>query len=189
MPQAEIALLTNEIEEDERTPEPEKPEREAAEGAFRMLLELKQQFHIVDAGADLSDYRVLVLADLGNLTSTMSEKMGAFIVGGGAVIATHEAPLNESNDGFALPELGVDYCGLSEWPIAYVHVDGGVPDGIADYDYGIHEQGSAVELRTGTEVLARLSRPYFNRTWREFLSHAQTPRDQATDWPAATQIW
>ncbi|MDQ3809170.1 MAG: beta-galactosidase, partial [Chloroflexota bacterium] len=44
-----------------------------------------------------------------------------------------------------------------------------------------------VRPRAGTEVLSQTVAPYFQRTWRHYSSHHQTPYDRPTGLPAATR--
>jgi len=192
IPQAEIAVmaldpLDSSIAGANSTSE--ETNREVLEGALRILLELKHQFHVVDAGADLDAYKVLVLPDYGPLEDDLADKVRKFVAGGGSVLATHEAAINESGE-MALTELGVEYEGPSPWTTAYLHIDGSVPDdireGIPDYEHVMYLPGTAVRPADGTEVLVRITMPYFNRSWLKFVSHRQTPPDKVTDQPAVT---
>jgi hypothetical protein len=195
VPQAEIAVMAlnpsasiSGVLEGESAVSDE-ADREAMEGAMRMLLELKHQFHIVDAGAELSNYKVLVLPDVGPLENELGDRISEFIRGGGAVLATNDAIVNDSGV-VKLSEFGVEYEGPSPWANAFLHVDESVSadirQGIPDYDHVMYMRGTSVRPVDGTEVLMNITKPYFNRGWLKFVSHRTTPPDGVTDQPAVT---
>ena len=55
-------------------------------------------------------------------------------------------------------------------------------------DHVIYERGVRVRRGPGTQVLARVVEPYFERAWDQFCSHGQTPNQlQASRYPAAVR--
>jgi hypothetical protein len=50
-----------------------------------------------------------------------------------------------------------------------------------------YERGHRVAARPGTEVLADTVNPYFQRHWRHYSSHHQTPYDRPSGLPAVTR--
>jgi hypothetical protein len=49
--------------------------------------------------------------------------------------------------------------------------------------YVMYNPGNIVECEKG-KVIAKIIKPYFNRNWRHFSSHFQTPYEKETDYPA-----
>ena len=56
-----------------------------AEGAIQMFIELGIQCDLVDAGAELSGYRLVVLPDGTQMDAALRTKLDAFVAGGGAL--------------------------------------------------------------------------------------------------------
>jgi hypothetical protein len=51
----------------------------------------------------------------------------------------------------------------------------------------MYETGVRVTASAGAAMLARVVEPYFDRSWRHFSSHFQTPADKLTRYAAAVQ--
>jgi len=78
--------------------------------------------------------------------------------------------------------------GPSDYDIDYFRVKEDISEKLAiDYDYVLYEKGSRVEALEGSEVLSFLVHPYFNRDWKKFCSHRQTPSDRVSDDPFVIQ--
>ena len=181
---ADIGLFTLEEFSGERlTPE--------TIGAVRMLQEGGHQFDIVDSESDFSPYRVLILPDAVLLDGALARKVTAFLEGGGKVIASFESGLAPDLADFALPAWGVRKSGDGAVDgrgqlvrgrhydkgdyVDYVRAEGTLARGLRDTEYVIYMRGLEVEANEGAEVMARMAPAYFDRTWRHFCSHRQTP--------------
>jgi len=79
----------------------------AIKGATRMLEEGAHQFDIVDAAADLTPYRVVILPDAIPVDAAFAAKLDDYLAQGGSLIATFESGLNPDKTAFALDALGV----------------------------------------------------------------------------------
>ena len=87
---------------------------DAVQGAGKMLLELHGQFDLVTPKScpDLGRYDVLVVPDGGLPAPEVTEKLRQFMAGGGKLLASHRALLDETVGKFLLPDaLGIDYLG------------------------------------------------------------------------------
>lgn len=51
----------------------------------------------------------------------------------------------------------------------------------------MYDAGLYVKPAANTEILADIWNPYFNRTYRHFCSHGQTPVEKASGYPAITK--
>ena len=172
-------------------------------GAVRMLQEGGHQFDIVDSESDLSPYRVLILPDAVLLDDALAQKVAEFLDGGGKVIASFESGLTPDLADFALPAWGVRKSGdgavdgrgqlVRGRPydkgdfVDYVRAEGALARGLRDTEYVIYVRGLEVEANEGAEVLARMAPAYFDRTWRHFCSHRQTPCSGEPAGPAAVR--
>ena len=168
---------------------------ESDEGALRLLLEEHQQFQFIDHDADFSRYHVVIAPDVITFDTALVERVRTYLAGGGSLILSHRSGLAEQTDAtgdtFALAEIGVEYTGVCEYAPAYLRLEQRFsragPAPIPAIDYVLYDQGCAVTPLDGTEVLGRIVRPYFNRTWQHFSSHNQTPPDEVTPLAGVTR--
>ncbi len=155
----------------------------SVEGAYRMLTELHHTFDFIDYGADLSRYELLVLPDAVSLSGPIVEKVRSFLRDGGRVIASSRSGLAPEGSRFVLEELGVDFVRDAAFCPRYARIGPEQFPGIPPMDYVFYERGVTVTAREGTEILAPVVNPYFNRTWEHFSSHRQTPPAEVTGEP------
>jgi len=178
-PMAEVAVvLLNE------NPAMELAPTAGAEGAAAMLLELKQQFDVALPASDWSQYRALILPDSGRLDDAQQAKLTSFLAGGGQVIASHRATLDEAGQ-FRCPQLPVVYEGAFPFAPCYARPGEVLGAGLVDpaFDYVLYDGASSVQPLPGAQALGALCTAYFNRTAEHFCSHRQTPVDAVTDKP------
>jgi len=160
---------------------------ESDEGAMRMLLELHQPFDFIDSDVDINKYKLVILPDNVLLGDKLANKLKSYIENGGGVILTDQSGLNPEKTGFAIEDFGVRYIGEAPYAPDYLRLEESFRGDIEPMDYCFYEKGSEVQALEGTEVLARIRVPYFNRTYDRFCSHFQTPPDKLTDSPAITK--
>lgn len=151
--------------------------RDTDEGALRILLETGRTFHFVDSESDFQDYRLLLLPDCIRVGPALAVKLREYLAQGGRLVACGESGLDPAGTSFAVKELGLAASGPSPWMTAYVHLAENSPLAtmIEPIDHVIYERGWAVRAADGTETLASVVSPYFNRDHLHFMSHAQTP--------------
>ncbi len=168
-------------------------------GATRMLQEgvadgARYQFDILDSQSDFGRYRVLILPDKIPVEGALKERLEAYLQNGGALIASFASGMDAAQTHFAL-DLGVTLSGEGardlqgnlvrgrEYP-GNAYVDYLVPraDLRAAFDRGIphtehtmYMRGMQIAAEANAEVLADVVAPYFDRTYRHFCSHRQTP--------------
>ena len=164
---------------------------ESDEGVLRMLLEEHQQFEFCDPDSDWSRYRLVIAPDIIPFDEQLAQRVRQFLAGGGGLILSHRSGLAPDGSRFALPEIGVTYDGPCAFDPAYLRLEVGLlgvgPEPIPEIDHVLYDAGTAVTAAAGTEVLGRLVRPFFNRTWRHFSSHNQTPPDAVTELAGMTR--
>lgn len=160
---------------------------EGDEGSLRALIELHQQFQYVDRLADFSRYRVMVFPDAVVFDPALAEKVRAYLAQGSKVLLTGRSGLTPSGDAFALDEIGLDYVspGLfdPDYVLAGPQVNANIPN-VPLVQYG---GSNRVRPQGGTETLAATIDPYFQRNWRHYCSHGQTPYDKPSGLPAITR--
>lgn len=156
----------------------------SAGGAYHMLVEAHHQFDVVDAEMDWSKYRVLILPDKIRLDETLGARVQAYLAGGGKVIASHLSGMALDRDEFVLPELGVKHLAPARYSPDFVVTGSEISEGILAAEQVMYDRGLEVEAAPGTQVLAKVWHPYFNRTWEHFCSHRHTPVEKESPFPA-----
>jgi hypothetical protein len=157
------------------------------EGFTNMLVELHQQFDVLDLGADLSRYQLVILPDSILPMPSLVEKVRAYVASGGALLVTHKSFLDEKTNTFALPEIGVRVEGPSKFAGEYIlPLKANFPS-VEQDAYYLYQRGLSVTSAPGTETLAVYGHPYFDRSPEHWCSHAQTPFSHATDEPVITR--
>ncbi len=175
---SEIALFTPEEFSAERVPA-------AAAGANKMLQEGAQQFDIIDSAGNFSQYRVLILPDEIPVTGAFAHKLRDYLAAGGSLVASYRSGLD--GDHFALDEFGVEYVGDAPYSPDFVIPSGEIGVGLPQTEHVMYLRGLEIKAREGTEVLADTINPYFNRTYRHFISHKHSPSSGQVGSPAITR--
>ncbi len=158
----------------------------SARGALRLLQEAHYQFDIVDFHMPWERYKLLVLPDKIALDKENLEKVRAFVKSGGKILASHRSGLAPDGSGFVLPELGVRLIGDLEYSPDYVEALGPLASGVRPTQHVMYDRGLKVAIEDG-QALARVWKPYFNRTWEHFTSHAHAPAERPTEDPAVVR--
>ncbi|MGD0387746.1 MAG: alpha-amylase family protein [Tepidisphaeraceae bacterium] len=158
----------------------------ADEGATRLLMQLKMQFDVVDATSDLSGFRLLILPDAVPVNAALARNLGAYVRAGGAVLASGTSGLNPAGTQSLLPMLGIDPHGMSPFTATYVRFGPEIDRDVPNTEHVVYDPGVRVTPRRGTQVVAWVVEPYFQRTWDHFSSHSQTPPDKVSKYAAAT---
>lgn len=147
----------------------------AAMGVVRMLQEGAHQFDVIDTKTDFYGYKLLVLPDVITLTSELMLKLEGYLQKGGALIASHQSGLNAEKNAFALKSLGVEYVGDAPYSPDFIVPKGDIGKDLKATEHVMYLKGLQVKPMEGSEVLADVVRPYFNRTFEHFCSHRHTP--------------
>lgn len=149
-------------------------------GAARILIEGRHQFDFVDLEASLDNYRVLILTD--GLQIKDTAPIENFLTRGGSVIVAGNTLLDEHGAVHPVFQIAVQSTN-GELPFS--------PDFLRtagdQTDYVMYERGLSLQPADGAEVLATISEPYFNRTYKTFCSHAHTPVNEATTKPGVVK--
>ncbi|HHU78732.1 MAG TPA: beta-galactosidase [Clostridiales bacterium] len=178
---AEIGVINPEILPGVRQLHP------AIKGVYRMLSEAHYQFDVLDDQMDFDRYKVIILPDIITLDAGLKEKLEKYISSGGKVILSYKSGMDASESGFVLKETGVTYVSEAEYSPDYCVAGEKVGEGLLDTEYVMYERGHWVEPRPGTEKLASIYNPYFNRSYKHFCSHNQTPVEKDSGYPAITK--
>ena len=144
------------------------------EGATRMLTQLKLQFDVITAQSDVSGYQLLILPDSISVDEALAKKLRTFLERGGSLLCSGTSGLDADLQP-VLPEMGVQTQGASPYQTTYIRFGNAVGMGVPKTDHVMYERGIRMTADAGSEVLARVVEPYFDRNYQHFSSHAQTP--------------
>ena len=165
-------------------------------GAHSMLAEAGHQFDIVDSQADFSAYKALILPDDIPVDAALNDKIKAYLDGGGALIASYESGMDAGKSSFALEALPVTMRG--EGPrdrfgdlargryfergdyAEYIIPTGAIGKGLPPTEHAMYIRGLHVAAADDAETLADITPAVFDRSWRHFCSHRQSPSSGET---------
>lgn len=166
---------------------------ESNQGAMRMLIEMHYQFDVIDGESNFNKYKLIIAPDFVIFNSILAKRVKDYLQQGGKLLLTHKSGLNKEGQNFALSEIGISYIGEARYSPDYIRIRldfaniAGIAQGIEDMDYVMYERGSEVKPLSGTQVLAQVGHPYFNRTYEHFTSHQHAPLARISSFPAITK--
>lgn len=160
-------------------------------GASRVLQEGSWQFDIIDSRQDLSKYKLVILPDEIPVDAVFGQKLEAYLSGGGKILCSFESGLDQSGRKFASEIFGVQR--KSEGPLDlggksvcgedyyandytdYIIPKGPIGAGLPETEHVMYIRGLDAAAAPGADELLACTLSYFDRTYRHFCSHLQTP--------------
>ena len=143
------------------------------EGALRMLNEGHVLFDVIDADADFTAYRLLVLPDRVRLSADLAVKLAVYAAQGGKLLLTGESGLTLEGTAFAL-DIGAKLLGPSPFNPTFVAPRHDLcPDWISD-PFIIMAPSLRIKAEDG-EALGAVHEPWFNRTPHHYNGHINSP--------------
>lgn len=156
-------------------------------GAVRMLCELKQQFDVVGLSSDWSKYEVLIFPDDVIFTDEIARRVKRHFDAGKRIVSTGSSGLNPDKTKFAFEkEWGVRYLGENGFAPAYIAVGERFGAGLPGMPLSLYSSGVDLLPLPGTEVDARLVKPYQNRGWDGDYAVVYNPPQEITEIPGLT---
>ena len=153
------------------------------EAIAKLLLDCHFDFDIVYDIDDMMRLDTIIIPDEVQIDKEWSLALEKFIASGKSVLMFGGSCLNETNDDFSF-NLNIDYLGKSEDDIDYLIVTDEIKNDMVTSPILCYE--SAHMVQGDGEVLAHIKRPYFNRTYEHYCSHANTPySEEIANYPAA----
>lgn len=172
-------------------------------GATQILEEGAHQFDILDSKSDFSRYKVMILPDTIPIDAPLAEKLEGYLQSGGSLIATFLSGFSPDGSTVALASLGIrlkdrgletpgaaevlgrsfDRGDYTEYVRATSEIRGDLPD----TELAMYMKGMNVGAEPGAQVLADAVAPYFDRDYRHFCSHRQTPSSGRVDHAAVVR--
>jgi hypothetical protein len=164
---------------------------DAIKGATRILEQGGHQFDVLDSASNFAKYRLLVLPDHIPVSGELAQKLEQYVRTGGSAIASFASGMDEGQTQFTTDLFGVtvvdrgprdldgnlvrgkayerhDYC-------EYIVPKDAIGRGLPQTEHAMYRRGTAVQAGGGSDVLAPIVKSYFDRTYRHFCSHRQTP--------------
>jgi hypothetical protein len=147
------------------------------DGAAQMLLELKRPFDVIDPSAVFETYRLIILPDEIGVDAELARRLNAYVAGGGKLLLSGKSGFGA--DGEMALAAGIRRAGS---PVAfnpsYLHAAAGLDRDMPETPFVVYGTAEAV-VTDGATTLADIIPSYFNRTYRHYSSHQQTPDDPA----------
>jgi hypothetical protein len=144
------------------------------EGTVKMLLETQVNFVIANNLENWSDLEVIIISGGVKLSQVDVDRLREFSEQGGKLLVMGEGVLDRISGTFML-DLGAEYLGQPEYDIDYTIVSEAISDNLGHTPFLNYEPSIRVRPLGGTEVLARIREPYFNRRMNAYSSHRHTP--------------
>jgi len=158
----------------------------ASEGVVRALQELHHQFDILPPGAGLEGYELVIATESLVIDEKLRAALRRHLARGGSLLVSGRAALGADGRP-ALEELGIACEGESPFGTTYFRFERELSAAETGTDHVMYERGLRLRPARGAKVLARVVEPYFDRSWRHFSSHAQTPPDRVSPYAAAVE--
>lgn len=140
------------------------------EGLVKMLLETQNDFDIV-YNDDFERFDTVIFPDYVVLSDEAACKLSQFVQNGGNVVFTGESLVKEGK--FQL-DPGAEYDGSYGYEKDYLVVGEAISTGMVTSPFLCYTGASKVIVTDG-EVLSTVMLPYFNRTYKTYCSHKNTP--------------
>jgi hypothetical protein len=158
------------------------------EGVVRALQQLQHQFDFLDASIDparLSKYDLVILADAVDYSGDLKSKVDAYVKQGGKLLCTGLSGLSADAKHVLCDALPIIAEGISPFLDAYVRItDDALNRDVPRTDHVTYDRGTRVKASSAGTSLARVVDPYFDRSWKHFSSHFQTPPDKESGFDA-----
>ena len=175
----EIGVVTPEV----MSPDTAHRMEDAAAGVYRMLDEKHYQFDFVDFDTDLSQYKVVILPDSIRLTEAQSTILNDYLKGGGKLLASYHSGMGQDGFDFAIANMPAQVVGDALFSPDFLVADESIADGILPSEHVMYERGLELEMTPGARPIADVEKPYFERNYKHFCSHAHTPVEGPAGYP------
>ena len=167
-PVVDVALVADPALGDEPGP--------AMIGAVKLLQRLRQQFDVVPAGSSLDAYAVIVIPDSTLVSGELAAEIRSQVTADKAVIVAAAAvPATPEGDDL-MAALGVRRAGVSPFStVFFAPTPEGPLQPATSMPIRVHGESLLLEPLPGTQVLADMVNPFFERTYEHFSGHSYTP--------------
>jgi putative glycosyl hydrolase-like family 6 (GHL6) protein len=146
---------------------------EADDGVASLLLDIHYDFRIANE-ENLSAFDTVVIGSARSLTPAQGAALDQFVGRGGKLLVIERGALLAGEDRLAL-DIGASYIGAANYRMDYTIVGPSLTEDMVTTPFLNYNSGLRVRPGQGTEVLARIREPYFDRTYASYSSHRDTP--------------
>ncbi len=143
-------------------------------GVVTMLLEAQLDFRVVDPDEDFKRYAAIILTGDVRLDKQSAAKLNAFAAAGGGVVALARSGMDAAGKKFLL-DVGAKYVGPANYELDYLVAGKELSQGLVESPFLNYAAAGRVKPTAGAKVLATIREPYFNRTYKHYCSHQNTP--------------
>lgn len=148
-------------------------------GLVNMLLEMHYDFMVADRD-NLSALSTLIIPSQACLSEPDAAIINAWVQRGGKLVVLEAGAMDRNKTRFLI-EVGAEYLGASTYHFDYTVAKPDFGADLVTTPFLNYQAGVRTKPTTG-QVLAVIREPYFNRTYGQYSSHANTPY-QLTDSP------
>ncbi len=158
-------------------------------GAEYMFSALAYQYDFIDTDAKFEKYKLIIMPDNITVDEKLHKKLQEYIACGGKIIATFESGMDKECENMVFaetcakavsPTLNLDgkiargVISPNNEYVDYIVPKGAIGKNLPETEHVMYAKGLEVENQGG-EVLLNFTKPYFDRTYKHFCSHRQTP--------------
>jgi len=154
-------------------------------GMTKLLMENHVQFDVLEAPMEWERYGLVILSESVAVTNELSARLRRYLDRGGAVLLSHGAAKVAGESPSWLEPFGLTYHGESPFKPAYLVPKGSFLKEVPNYEYALYEGAHQWKAAGNAAVLAQLGVPLFQRSPKQYTSHAQTPFERETEFAAA----
>jgi GH35 family endo-1,4-beta-xylanase len=145
---------------------------EADLGVVYMLLEMHYDFVIADEDK-LDALELVIIPSCATLSEDQARKISDWVKNGGKLILFGEGALNIEKSKFII-DVGAKFLEPSPFSFDYTVLSAVIGKDLVKSPFLNYEAALRIEP-TDAKVLARIREPYFNRTYKYYSSHRETP--------------
>lgn len=139
-------------------------------GASKLLGIMHVEYDVIDSAESLDKYRCVIIPEGVNLSDSDKSALVAYTEKGGKIVACYDSIF----DG-----LGIEKIGPSNFDKDFIECE--MDETVTPFLSYSH----AYRVKSEGEIIARVYEPYFNRTYRHFCGHKNTPfKNESADYPA-----
>jgi len=144
------------------------------EGLVKILLETQNDFDVVSKD-NFDSFEVVLFPDYAKLSEESLNKLIRYIKNGGKVLFTGESLI--SDNCFRI-DVGAEFEGEYGFDKDFIVVGDKVSKNMVTSPILCYSNAKKINVKD-SEVLATLTLPYFNRTYKKYCSHKNTPFNKA----------
>lgn len=143
------------------------------QGLIHILLEKQIDFDVIEDG-NVDGFECIIVPGKSSEADKYTDEINRFVKNGGKLLFMYDALVK---DGKFTVDCGADFVADSEFDCDYI-----VNESVTDEEFPLtptlcYLPGKNIKVNDG-EVLAYIELPYFNRTYRHFCGHRNTPFDK-----------